>query len=398
MDKTLPDLPAIARLPSPVQPTEKLLAKLMNLSSDVGELFLSPMQPPAVYRNGRLIPVPSPELPVLAPEHTMRIALDLIGERPAVLARLKEEGSCAFSYFLPDSCRFRVLVFSQRGSYAASLRIIPEAIPTFERLHLPEQLKQVVRSTEGLVLVTGPSGSGKSATTAALLNQIHTDLAPMIVTIEDPIEMLFPHSKPPVLQRELYRDIPSFAAGVRASRRLPPHVIFLSDLPDRETADLALDAADSGYLVACTLQTPDARRSVERLLRFFQPEEESAVRARLARTLRAVVSQRTLHPDEGAPAVRLFEILFSTPRVCQCIAKGETGVLSLEEAIKEGEGYGMQTFEMAMKKADRVPDRTGGPLTRMSLVEGFGESRCVKLHPGVRPRHMGPRLATRIKF
>ncbi|MGA8223763.1 MAG: ATPase, T2SS/T4P/T4SS family [Candidatus Acidiferrales bacterium] len=339
----------------PLPPTNELIALLVKSVEKVSDIFLSPMRAPQVRVNGRIISPLFTELPELLPDDTRRIANDLIGNRPSVQPRLNAEGSCDFSFFVPKLGRFRVNIFSQRGSYAIKLRVISDPVlPTFESLHLPPQLEQFASLRSGLVVFSGAVGSGKSSTLTAVLGRISEQRDGHIITVEDPVEFQFRHRKATVLQRELYRDVPSFPIALRASLRHPPHVIFLSTLPDRETLDLALEAADCGHLVFAALHTPDASRTVGHLLRFFSPAEESTTRQRLARTLRGIVSQRLLPRLESPEQVALFEILFSTPRIRECIATGEQNVMSLTDAIREGASQNMQCFEDELKKLQKA--------------------------------------------
>lgn len=344
-------------------PTRDLVASLLSLSENVSDIFLSPMRGPEVRVHGRILKADTPALGMLLPDDTRRIANDLIGSHPNALPRLQADGCCDFSCFLNGLGRFRVNIFSQRGSYAITLRAIPDPVfPTFASLHLPESVARLVTLGSGLVIVSGPAGSGKSSTLAAVLNRINEEKEVHIVSIEDPIEFQFRHKKATVLQREVYRDVPSFPVAIRSSLRHPPHVIFLSAIPDKETMDLALEAADCGHLVFAALHTPDVSRTVGHVLRFFSPSEERIARARLARSLRAVLSQRLLPRKDGKGLAPAFEMLFSTPRIRECIAHGEDGVMSLVEAIREGQNAGMQCFEDELQKlqnADTIETGTG---------------------------------------
>jgi twitching motility protein PilT len=339
----------------PLPPTNDLIALLVKSAENVSDIFLSPMRSPEVRVNGRIVSAVFSDLPELMPDDTRRIASDLIGNRPNVKPRLEAEGACDFSFFMPNLGRFRANIFSQRGSYAITLRIISDPVlPTFESLSLPPQLEQFVRLRSGLVVVSGPAGSGKSSTLAALLGRISDQRDGHIVTVEDPVEFQFRHRKATVLQRELHRDVPSFPIALRTSLRHPPHVILLSTIPDRETLDLALEAAGCGHLVFAALHTPDASRTVGHLLRYFSPELEANTRMRLARSLRGIVSQRLLPRIDHPAQVALFEILFSTPRIRACIATGEHNVMSLTDAIREGQAQSMQCFEDELKKFQKA--------------------------------------------
>lgn len=327
----------------------------MRVTEHVSDIFLSPMRPPEVRANGRIISASKSGMPTLLPEDTRRIVNDLIGNRPTILPRLEAEGSCAISLFYARLGRFRVNIFSQRGSYAITLRVIPDPPAlSFESLQLPPQLGLLAELRSGLVIASGPAGSGKSSTLTALLSRINEEKQIHIVTIEDPIEFQFRHRMATVLQRELHRDVPSFPQALRSALRYPPHVILLSTIPDRETLDLALEAADCGHLVLASLHTPDASRTVGHLLRMFSPAEEPSARVRLARSLRAIVSQRLLLRLDRPGEVAIFEILFSSPRVRECIAVGEDNVMRLSQAIREGSRHGMQCFEDEVRKLERA--------------------------------------------
>lgn len=332
-------------------PTRSLIGTLLKVSSGVSDIFLSPMRAPEVRACGSIVRLPEGSLPLLLPEDTRRITTDLIGTRPRVLPRLEAEGSCDFSCYLSGLGRFRVNIFSQRGSYAIALRAISDPqIPNFETLQLPGQLQKLVQMRNGLVIVCGPTGSGKSSTAAAIVDRINEEREVHIVSVEDPIEYQFRHKKATVLQREIHRDVPNFPTAIRAGLRYPPHVMFLNRIPDRETMDLAIEAADCGHLVLAELHTPDVPRTVGRILRYFSPAEERMTRERLARSLRAVAAQRLLARKDGRGQIPVFEMLFSTPRTRNCIANGEAGVMSLKDAIREGHANGMQCFEDELRK------------------------------------------------
>jgi twitching motility protein PilT len=350
LSSTISGLARLADSP-PLPPTRELIESLQKLRSDVSDIFLSPMRLPEVRAGGQIIRPDAASLPVLVPEDTRRIASDLIGNRPSALPRLEAEGSCHFSCFLAGGSRFRVNIFSQRGSYAIALRAIPDPLlPTFETLMLPSQLARLTRFRSGLVIVSGPAGAGKSSTLAAILGRINEEQEVHIVTIEDPIEFQFRHSKATVLQRELHRDVPSFPLAIRSALRHPPHVIFLSAIPGRETMDAALEAADCGHLVFAALHTPDVSRTLEHILRFFSPTEERVTRARLGRSIRAVVSQRLLCKKDGNGQTPVFEILFSTARTRECMQSGEEGAMSLTQALREEHREGMQCFEDELRR------------------------------------------------
>jgi len=335
----------------PLPPTKTLIWTLLKAAKGVSDIFLSPMRVPEVRASGGMVRLPEGALPMLVPEDTRRIVTDLVGSRPRVIPHLEAEGSCDFSCFLTGLGRFRVHIFSQRGSYAISLRAISDpVIPGFEALQLPAQLQKLVMMRSGLVIVSGPTGSGKSTTVASILNRINEEKEVHIVTVEDPIEFQFRHRKATVLQREIHRDVPNFPTALRTALRHPPHVLMLNRVPDRETMDLAIEAADCGHVVFVEMHTPDVSRTVGHILRFFSPAEERSTRERLARSLRAVVAQHLVKHKDGRGQAPVFEILFSTTRIRNCIANGEAGVMSLKDAIREGRAAGMQCFEDELRR------------------------------------------------
>jgi len=221
-------------------PTQALLAAMLRASEKVSDLIFSPGRPPQVEVFGQLVPVQMEGLTVLSADDTRRIAADLIGNNKQAINTLREQGSCDISYGLPGLARFRVNAFIQRGSCAVVMRVIPTAIPEFEALHLPAHLGDVANLRNGIVLVTGPTSSGKSSTVAALLDRINRERDFHIITIEDPIEFLHNHKRSTMHQRELHSDTPNFALALRAALRQAPKVIFVGEMRDRETIELVL--------------------------------------------------------------------------------------------------------------------------------------------------------------
>ena len=277
----------------------------------------------------------------------------MAGNRKAPLT-LKEEGSCDLSYSLAAKCRFRVNIFQQRGSYAIVMRVIPHTIPGFEELSLPEQLRDICRLKNGIVLVTGPTGSGKSSTLAAIIDQINTDRADHIVTIEDPIEFLHQHKKGTVHQRELHSDTPSFALALRAALRQAPKVILVGEMRDKETIEVALTAAETGHLVLSTLHTIDASKTVERVIGVFPLSDQQTIRKRLAASFRYFISQRLIPLRGGKGRVAAVEILKSTMRTREYIERGEGEGRALIDAIKDGDQEGMQHFDGEIERLIRA--------------------------------------------
>ncbi|MBI1956795.1 MAG: PilT/PilU family type 4a pilus ATPase, partial [Acidobacteria bacterium] len=260
--------------------------------------------------------------------------------------------SCDVSYSLRGMSRFRVNIFQQRGSYAIVMRVIPTEIPDFDTYQLPKQLAKIAELKNGVVLVTGPTGSGKSSTLAAIINKINQEKAIHIVTIEDPIEFLHPHRKATIHQRELHSDTPTFSLALRAALRQAPKVILVGEMRDKETIEIAMEAAETGHLVFSTLHTVDASRTVERIIGVFPLSDQQAIRTRFANAFRYIVSQRLL-PKKGGGRVGAIEILISTMRTREYVEKGEQEGKSLVEAMLDGTLDGMQPFDMVIEQMIR---------------------------------------------
>jgi twitching motility protein PilT len=326
---------------------------MLRTAEKVSDLIFSPGRPPLVERDGRLVPVFVPGLPRLTADHTQRIAADLIGQNQHALTTLREQGACDVSYGLPGNGRFRVNVFMQRGSCAIVMRVIPAAIPSFEALNLPQQLVDVVDLRTGIVLVSGPTGSGKSSTLAAIIDQINQKHSYHIVTIEDPIEFLHPHKNCAVHQRELHSDTPSFALALRAALRQSPKVILVGEMRDKETMEIALEAAETGHLVLSTLHTIDASKTVERIAGVFPLAEQPIIRSRLAKSFRYIISQRLVPRKQGAGRVAVIEILKATLRTREYVERGEAEGKTLLDAMRDGTTEGMQHFDGEIEKLIR---------------------------------------------
>jgi twitching motility protein PilT len=348
--------PASATAPTvakQVIPTQGLLLAMLRVSARVSDLILSPGSLPHVEVSGQLIPVKIPGLLMLTPEDTRRISEELIGVNPQATETLRAHGSCDISYSIPGKTRFRVNVFVQRGTYAVVMRVIPSSIPTFEDLKLPPQLAEVASVKNGVVLVTGPTGSGKSSTLAAVLDRINETKAYHILTIEDPIEFLHRHKKSIIHQRELHSDTPSFALALRAALRQAPKVILVGEMRDKETIEIALEAAETGHLVLSTLHTIDASKTVERVVGVFPMSEQNGIRGRLAKSFRYIISQRLIPQKEGGGRVAAIEILKATLRTREYLEKGEVEGKTLLEAMIDGDTEGMQHFDGEIEKLVR---------------------------------------------
>ena len=340
--------------PKAAVPTAGLIAAMVRAARNTSDLIFSPGRAPQVEVSGQLLQLKITGVGVLNAEDTARIAADLIGHNNHAIGKLKNEGSCDLSYSLPKISRFRVNIFTQRGSYAIVMRVIASDVPDFQSLKLPAQLAEAGEVRPGIVLVTGPTGSGKSSTLAALVNKINEEKACHIITIEDPIEFLHPHKKATVHQRELHTDTPNFALALRAALRQAPKLILVGEMRDRETVEVALEAAETGHLVYSTLHTIDASKTVERIIGSFSLADQAAVRMRLAKTFRFIISQRLLRRREGGGRAAAFEILKSTLRTREYVQKGESEGKSLLDAMRDGSNEGMQCFDDEIEKLIRT--------------------------------------------
>jgi len=330
-----------------------VLRQMLSASEEVSDLIFSPGRPPQIELAGKLQPVNIQGLEKLTPAHTAGIAKVIIGNAENALESLEKTGSADVSFSAPGEARFRVNVFKQRGTHAIVMRVIPMNPPKFSDFDLPAQLKEIVEIKNGIVLVTGPTGSGKSSTLAAIIDLINETKHYHIVTIEDPIEFLHTHKNSTVHQRELHSDTPNFAIALRAALRQAPKVILVGEMRDRETIEVALEAAETGHLVLSTLHTIDAAKTVDRIIGVFPKNEEKVIRTRIAQSFRFIVSQRLLPKPDGKGRVAAIEILKSTMRTREYIEKGETEGKSLIDAMEQGDQDGMQTFDGVLEKMIR---------------------------------------------
>ncbi|HLA05649.1 MAG TPA: PilT/PilU family type 4a pilus ATPase, partial [Syntrophales bacterium] len=285
-----------------------------------------------------------PPFPKLTPFQTETFALNLINQDRRLTEILLAEGSCDSSYELPGKARFRVNIFSQRGNYSVILRKLETKIPTCQELNLPEAFYKMAEEKNGIILVTGATGSGKSTSLAGVLNEINEHKSVHIVTLEDPVEFSHPHKKATFNQREMGSDFDTFASGLRAALRQAPKVILVGEMRDRETVEIGLGAAETGHLVVSTLHTVDAGQTVNRILGMFSTEEEKQIRIRLADTVRWIACQRLL-PKEGGGRVAAFEIMGTNLRVKDTILHGESEGKTFYEIIQAGKAFGMITFD-----------------------------------------------------
>ena len=327
---------------------------MLRASTRVSDLIFSPGSLPHIEVSGELIPVKVTGLPPLSADDTRRLAEELIGGNQQALTALREQGSCDISYSLPGECRFRVNVFVQRGSHAIVMRVIPKSIPTFAELNLPEQLADIANLKNGIVLITGPTGSGKSSTMAAVLDRINETKAYHIITIEDPVEFMHRHKRSIIHQRELHSDTPSFSLALRAALRQAPKVILVGEMRDKETIEIALEAAETGHLVLSTLHTIDASKTVERVVGVFPMAEQHVIRNRLAKSFRYIISQRLLPARDGKRRVAVLEILKATVRTREYLEKGEHEGKTLLDAMRDGDTEGMQYFDGGIEQLIRA--------------------------------------------
>jgi len=328
-----------------------IIDRMLNAADNISDLNFSVGKPPQVESNGKLIPVELPGLEVLTSYHTDIIAMALLQNHPDGAASLVKSGSADISYSLPNRVHFRVSIFSRRGgSYSIVMRVIPSKIPTIESLGLPPQLGEIANLKTGIVLVTGPTGSGKSSTLAAIIDKINTEKHYHIITIEDPIEFIHPHKNSTINQRELGSDTPTFALALRAALRQAPKVILVGEMRDVETIEVALEAAETGHLVLSTLHTTDASKTVDRIIGVFPKNEERAIRTRLSQAFRYIIAQRLIPRADGRGRVAAVEILRSTPRTREYVEKGESEGKTLIDAMRDGSLDGMQTFDSVLEK------------------------------------------------
>lgn len=326
---------------------------MLSVSDKVSDLIFSPGRAPQVELNGILQGITVPGLEKLTPSHTSAITKLLIGNNKVAAENLEKYGSADLSFSAPGLSRFRVNIFMQRGTHAIVMRVIPPRPPRWSDFNLPGQLKEIAELKNGLVLVTGPTGSGKSSTLAAIIDLVNETKHYHIITIEDPIEFLHLHKNSTIHQRELHSDTPDFARALRAALRQAPKVILVGEMRDRETIEVALEASETGHLVLSTLHTIDASKTVDRIIGVFPKNEEQAIRMRLAQTFRFIISQRLLPRADGQGRVAAIEILKSTARTKQYIEQGESEGKSLADAMNQGELEGMQTFDGVIEKLVR---------------------------------------------
>jgi len=327
-----------------------IIEQMLAVSDNVSDLNFSCGQAPQVEINGTLFPVTPLGLGRLSAYQTEMIAMAILRDNAEAAVQLAKNRTADLSYALPGKCRFRVNIFQQRNTYSIVMRVIPTDIPSFNSLNLPLQLAEICNLRNGVVLLTGPTGSGKSSTLAAIIDEINEKKSYHIVTIEDPIEFLHNHKKCTINQREVGADTKDFASALRAALRQAPKVILVGEMRDLETAEIALEAAETGHLVLSTLHTIDASKTIDRIIGLYPKNEERIIRTRLAQTFRYIVSQRLIPRSDGKGRYAAVEILKSNPRTREYIEKGESEGKTLLDAIRDGEIDGMQDFDGVIRK------------------------------------------------
>jgi twitching motility protein PilT len=327
------------------QEIDHILVRMLDYHREVSDLNFTVGKPMQVESSGELIPVDMrPDFKTLTPFQTEILAMNLINQDRRLTKDLLSQGSCDLSYGLPGKARFRVNIFSQGANYSIVLRKLESKIPTIDGRQLPKTMFKIAEEKNGIVFVTGATGSGKTTTLAAILDQINETKSVHIITLEDPVEYQHPHKKSTFNQRELGMDFDTYASGLRAALRQAPKVILVGEMRDRETVEIGLSAAETGHLVLTTLHTIDAGSTINRILGMFATEEERQIRIRLADSIRWSVSQRLL-PKIGGGRVATFEILGTNLRVRDAILHGESEGRTFYDIMEQSNAFGMITFD-----------------------------------------------------
>jgi twitching motility protein PilT len=325
-----------------------ILGTMLDSNKNVSDLNITADKPLQVESNGELVSVAiEPSVERLTPFQTETLALNIMGRNRRLTEDLIKTGSCDCSYALGQKARFRVNIFTQRGHYTIICRKLSTEIPSVDQLNLPPIFHTIAREKTGLVLVTGATGSGKSTTLAALLNELNETKSIHIVTLEDPVEFVHPQKKATFNQREMGNDFSSFANGLRAALRQAPKVILVGEMRDRETVEIGMSAAETGHLVMSTLHTINAGQTINRIVGMFEQAEEQQIRIRLAETIRWIVSQRLI-PKVGGGRIAALEIMGNNLRVKEAIEHGESEGKTFYEIIEAASSFGWKTFDMAV--------------------------------------------------
>ncbi len=330
---------------------DNLLEVMLESHDGISDLLFSVGRPLQVEAFGELKPVDGNlGISALTPYQIENIALNLIGRRRRLIMDFFRRGACDTSYQLGRNIRFRVNIFRQRGNFAIVMRRLEMKVPSIAAMGLPEIFQQVPFEKNGLVLVTGATGSGKTTTLAAILKLVNETQAVHVVTLEDPIEFIHSHIKATLNQRELGVDFNDFPSGVRSALRQAPKIILIGEMRDRETVEIALTAAETGHLVMSTLHTVDAGQTINRIIGMFDNSEEQIIRTRLSDTIRYVISQR-LAPKVGGGRVLIPEIMGSNLRIRETIEQGEGENSSFQEIIQDNIQNGWISFDKSVVHA-----------------------------------------------
>ncbi len=354
------------------QQIDHILTSMLKSHDDVSDLNMTVDKPFQVESYGQLLPVPmKPPVERLTPFQTEIFALNLIGGDRHLTRTLLTEGSCDSSYQLAGKARFRVNIFSQKGCYSIVMRQLATRVPTIQDLNLPSAFSKMTGEKNGIILVTGATGTGKTTSLAALLDEINETKSVHVVTLEDPVEYVHSQKKATFNQRELGVDFDAFASGLRAALRQAPKVVLVGEMRDRETVEIGLSAAETGHLVVSTLHTVDAGQTINRIVGMFDQEEEKQIRIRLADTVRWIVCQRLL-PKVGGGRVAAFEIMGSNLRVKDTILHGESEGKTYYEIIEGSQPFGMMTFDQCITdhyKNDLITEETAmGYASRKAII------------------------------
>ena len=327
------------------QEIDHILSRMLDAYDNVSDLNITVGKPFQVETAGELAIVDmDPPFDEITPFQAEIFAFNLINQNRRLTENLLLEGSCDSSYELPGKARFRVNIFSQRSNYSIVLRKLATKVPTCQELGIPESFLKMAEEKNGFILVTGATGTGKTTSLAAVLNEINDTSSVHIVTLEDPVEYDHPHKKATFNQREMGEDFDSFASGLRAALRQAPKVILVGEMRDRETVEIGLRAAETGHLVLSTLHTIDAGQTINRILGMFPTEDENQIRIRLADTIRWIVCQRLL-PKVGGGRIAAFEIMGTNLRVKDLILHGESEGKTYYDIIQAGQAFGMTSFD-----------------------------------------------------
>jgi twitching motility protein PilT len=357
------------------QQMDHILTAMLESHDNVSDLNVTVDKPFQVESSGQLKPVQlNPPIERLTPFQAEIMALNLINGDRRLTKTLLGKGSCDSSYQLAGKARFRVNIFSQKGYFSTVMRQLATRVPTIEELKLPEAFRKMTKERNGIILVTGATGSGKSTSLAAVLNEVNEAQSVHVVTLEDPVEFVHAQKHATFNQRELGMDFDTFASGLRAALRQAPKVILVGEMRDRETVEIGLSAAETGHLVLSTLHTVDAGQTVNRIVGMFEQEEERQIRIRLSDTVRWIACQRLL-PKEGGGRVAAFEIMGANIRVKDTILNGEAEGKTFYEMIEQSRAFGMMTFDQCiveLYKAGLISEETAMSYASHKAVVGRG--------------------------